>query len=48
MKITVCRDEKCNKWVVFMERGFSTSSITLYDISVTELATILKTLEIEG
>lgn len=47
MNITVYRHEKYNKWIISIDRGFSVDSITLYDISIEEFATILKTLEME-
>lgn len=47
MNITVYRHEQYNKWIISIDRNFSVSQITIYDISVKELAIILKEIEKE-
>lgn len=48
MNITVYRHEEYNKFIVTIDRGYSVETITLYDISVTELGTFIRELTREG
>ena len=42
MDITVYRERNDNKWVIAINRAFSTDQITLYDVSIKEIAEFIK------
>lgn len=44
MHVTVYRHQEYNKFFVQVEKGFSVTSYVFYDISVSELAQILREL----
>lgn len=44
MKVTIYRDEKCNKFLVTIEKGFDVQEFTLYDMTISELAEFIKTI----
>lgn len=44
MNVTIYRHQEYNKFIVAIEDGFDVKQFTLYDISVAELATFVRTL----
>lgn len=44
MDTAVYRERNNNKWVIDINHAFSTDEITLYDVSIKELAEFIKTI----
>lgn len=44
MNITVYRHEEYNKYLITIDSGYNVDKITLYDVSIIELAEFIKTI----
>lgn len=44
MNVTIYRHQEYNKFLVTIENGFDVKQFTLYDMSVAEVASFVKTL----
>lgn len=44
MNIIVYRHEAYNKYLITIDRGYKVDKITLYDVSISELAEFIKTI----